>query len=672
MAMAILNNLNIGIKVAAGIGLLLILLLVVSIGAYQGLHGALSNFTDYQSLARQNNALGRIQANMLEVRLRANDFLLTGVEDAAGSVKERVTAATTLAQEASALFQNSTTKSAIETVETELKEYGTTFAKTHDIQRQLTELFLRMNQLGRDMEKALTGIMEDAHRDGETDAAFLAGETLRGMLLAQSYGNKFVQSHSTVDVERTDKELTAFREKSDKLAGMVNNAESKALGTALTTTFNQYQAAFAALKTSIFERDRLVQETLYRIGPAIAQTTEDMKQRNIELQDQLGPRAGAEIQQAVTTTLVIAGVAVAVGLVVAFGLAVLIARPVVAMTDAMRRLAEGDHSVAIPARNRHDEIGHMAEAVQVFKDNAIEVERLRAEQEAQARRAADDKRQAMNQFADGFESSVKSVVGSVSTASTEMRVNAQSLSTIADETNRQSAAVATAAEQASSNVQTVATAAEELSGSIDEISRKVNQSSTIAGRAVDEADRTNMVVTGLVDAARKIGDVVQLINNIASQTNLLALNATIEAARAGEAGKGFAVVASEVKNLATQTGRATEEISGQIAEMQAAATGAADAIKSIGGTILRINEIITTIAAAVKEQAGATQEIARNVQQAASGTQKVTANIGSVTRAAAETGSLSGKVLSAAECLLRESGSLSHAVDGFIRQVRST
>ena len=669
--MTLLNNVQIGTKVTAGIGALLILLLVVSAGAYEALNGALANFTDYQNLAQQNNALGRIQANMLEVRLRANDFLLTGIEDAANAVKDRVAAATALAQAAGTLFENKATRNAIDDIEKNLKDYGATFAQTHDIQRQLTELFLSMNQLGRDIGKTLTETMENARHDGDSDSAFLAGEALRGILLAQSYSNKFVQSHNAGDANQTDQELATVREKIAALIATVKTPENRDRSATLTATLQHYQDAFRGLKAHIFERDRLVQDTLYKIGPAIAQATEDMKIANIKLQDQLGPQAGAEIRQTLTTTLVIAGLAIAVGLVVALGLTVLIARPVVAMTDAMRRLAAGDHGVTIPARDRHDEIGRMAQAVQVFQDNAIEVERLKAEREAQARRAADDKKQAMNQFADSFESSVKSVVGTVSSASTEMRVNAESLSTIAEETNRQSMAVAMAAEQASTNVQTVATAAEELSGSIDEISRKVNQSSTIASQAVNEADRTNQVVAGLVGAAQKIGDVVKLIHSIAAQTNLLALNATIEAARAGEAGKGFAVVANEVKSLATQTGKATEEISGQVAEMRAAATGAAEAIKGIGETILRINEIITTIAAAVGEQAAATQDIARNVQQAASGTLKVTTNIGDVTRAAAKTGSLSEKVLVAAESLLRESGNLGQAVDGFILKVRS-
>jgi methyl-accepting chemotaxis protein len=366
-------------------------------------------------------------------------------------------------------------------------------------------------------------------------------------------------------------------------------------------------------------------------------------------------------------TLGVAAVASLIGLVIARSLS----RPVVAMTGAMHRLAAGDTKAEIRGAERADEIGTMAKAVAVFRTNMIEAERLRHAQEETKRNAEAERKAAMAKLADGFEASVKGVVEAVSSMAGEMRSSAQSLSATAEETSRQSTAVAAASEEASTNVQTVAAASEELSSSIGEIGRQVTQSAKIAGQAVHEASQTNQSVQSLAEAAQKIGEVVKLINDIAGQTNLLALNATIEAARAGEAGKGFAVVASEVKNLATQTAKATEDITAQIGAIQGATEQSVSAIGGIGKTIAEINEIATAIASAVEEQGAATQEIARNVQQAAKGTGEVSENIAGVTKAASETGAAANMVLSAAEQLSGQSVELRRQVESFLKQVRA-
>ncbi|HWA46609.1 MAG TPA: methyl-accepting chemotaxis protein [Hypericibacter adhaerens] len=262
---------------------------------------------------------------------------------------------------------------------------------------------------------------------------------------------------------------------------------------------------------------------------------------------------------------------------------------------------------------------------------------------------------------------VKEVVGVVASSASEMETSAQSMSATAEETNRQSTAVAAASEQAATNVQTVASAAEELSASIREIQQQMANSARIAQQAVEQVDRTDATVTGLAQAAEKIGEVVNLISDIASQTNLLALNATIEAARAGEAGKGFAVVASEVKNLANQTAKATEEIGQQIAAMQTATGDSVQAIRGIGETIKQISEVTTTVASAVEQQGAATQEISRNVQQAAAGTQEVSSNITGVQQAATQTGTAAGQVLSGARELAKQGQQLNTEIEEFLR-----
>jgi methyl-accepting chemotaxis protein len=383
----------------------------------------------------------------------------------------------------------------------------------------------------------------------------------------------------------------------------------------------------------------------------------------------------AEAFQAISNMQILMAIIAIAGIVVigiaGFLIARSIAKPVVSMTGAMGELASGNLEADIPAQGRADELGEMAGAVQVFKENAVRVKKMEAEQIDAEKRAEKEKRATMNKMADDFEASVGGIVKTVAAASTQLQSTAQSLSATAEETSQQSTTVAAAAEQASANVQTVAAATEELSSSVSEIGRQVAQSSQIASRAVTDAMHTNKQIQGLAEAASKIGEVVSLITDIAEQTNLLALNATIEAARAGDAGKGFAVVASEVKNLANQTGKATEEISGQIGGIQVATRDAVVAIEGIGKTIGEIDEIATTIASAVEEQGAATQEIARNVEQAATGTQDVTANIGGVNLAASETGTASAQVLEAARELSGESDMLRGEVDKFIAQVRT-
>ncbi|RAI36451.1 methyl-accepting chemotaxis protein [Rhodoplanes serenus] len=379
----------------------------------------------------------------------------------------------------------------------------------------------------------------------------------------------------------------------------------------------------------------------------------------------------AQVWTSTKRSLIAAGLLLAVTLLVSILMARSITGPIHRMTAAMRTLAGGQLDVEIPGVGRRDEIGDMADAVAVFKANAVERTRLEAEHKEAEARAVAQRKADMVRLADQFEAKVGGIIATVSSAATELEATATTLTRTADTTQQMSSTVSTASEEASTNVQAVAAATNEMTSSIGEISRQVQASSRIADEAVRQAGQTDARVGELSQAANRIGDVVKLITAIAEQTNLLALNATIEAARAGEAGKGFAVVAQEVKALAAQTGKATGEIGAQISAMQQATQDSVVAIKAIGGTIGQIAEIASAIAAAVEEQGAATAEISRNIQQAAHGTTRVAENICEVSRGAEETGAASGEVLSAAGQLAGESSRLKAEVETFLATVRA-
>lgn len=360
----------------------------------------------------------------------------------------------------------------------------------------------------------------------------------------------------------------------------------------------------------------------------------------------------------------------AVAIVLAFLLGRGLSRPLAAITAVMNRLSSGEIDVTIPGSERRDELGTMAAAVDVFRRSMIEARGMRDAQEASKQQTELEKRALQRQMADRFEADVKSVVATVAKATSEMQRVAGEITSSVNGTSEQAAAAAAASEEASASVSTVAAATEELASSVTEISRQVTHSSQVADNAVVKAGRTTEMVGSLATAAEKIGDVLRLIGAIASQTNLLALNATIEAARAGEAGRGFAVVASEVKELASQTAKATDEIAGQVAAIQSATGECVTAIGGISDTIREISGIATTIAAAVEQQGSATREIARSVQQAATGTSEVSVNVTGASQSADRSRALADNVLAATGQLGRQADALHESVDTFLAGLR--
>ena len=665
------TNLSVGKKIGLGSGAILAFLIILSGLAFYGLSLANSQFGEYRNLARQTNQMGRIQANLLSARLGVKDYIIKNSAEAAQTVRDRASTTEEIIQGAEELFQGSEHLSSIVGAAEQIATYRSSFEEVTGFVKQRNELVDQLNTIGPESERTLTKIMKSAFDDGDATAAYRAGISLRHLLLARLYSNRFLVDNQQASADRSKQELSDFEKTASEMLSELQNPVRRELATKVVALAGDYKSTFSEVVEVIFSRNGIISGSLDVIGPRLADEMEQIKLSNKAAQDELGPRMTETLRLEVIAVGVGAAVAILIGVLLAFFTGRAISRPIVEMTTAMRSLAEGDTTAEVPARNRGDEIGVMAHAVQVFKENAIETERLREERRREEENREREKREATLRMADDLESSVKGVVDGVGSAADEMKVTAESLSAASEQTSSRASTVAAASEEATVTAQTVASAAEELSNSIQEIARQVADAANVSSTGKGQAESTNATVKGLAEGAQKIGDVVSLINDIAEQTNLLALNATIEAARAGEAGKGFAVVASEVKSLANQTAKATEEISQQIGTMQESTQKTVGEIEAVVEAMSRISEMTTAVASAVEEQNAATRDIAQNIQQTASGTENVSANITEVNSAAQQSGEAAGKVVDVVGQLTDQSNTLRSELEQFLARLRA-
>ena len=667
--MSKLQNMKISSKIFGGFGVVLALLLIISgVGIY-GLFQSGENFGRYRSLALQTNASGRVQANLLEARLQAKNYVIQASQQNIDNVKARANKTLEMIERLKGRV-NSPEKSRIATdAETAVKQYLTAFDQVTAKQDRRNDLVHNiLNKKGPEMERKLTSVMESAFRDDDAEAAYRAGLTLRNLLLARLYVIKFLVENDGASVARVRKELAAAKENRETLYGNLQNPERRGLAEEVDVLLGAYTKAFENVRSTILARNQIVKGTLDVIGPRVASEVEQLKLAVKKEQDILGPATVTSIETAQIAAAGVSLAGVVFGVLAAWVIGRGISGPTNRITEAMRRLADGDTSAEIDGAERRDEIGDMARATQIFRDNAIE--RARLEQQSSSETVEREKRQqAVDTLISDFRTAVEELLTSVGANMDQMEKTAAELNNIAEQTSGQTNGAASAAEEASTNVQTVASAAEELSSSIQEIGHQVTQAREVIEKASGTARSSNEQITGLATSAQKIGEVVSLISEIAEQTNLLALNATIEAARAGEAGKGFAVVASEVKELAEQTAKATDQISDQIGEIQSATGDAVTSIQRITDTMDEVNNYSNAIASAVEEQNAATMEISRNVQQAAAGTQEVTTNITGVSGSVTETRQSAEQMRTASSAVVEQSDRLKQTVDKFLSDV---
>ena len=667
----IISNLKIRWKIGLGVGCVLLLMMVVAAQSYFSLKGSESQFEKYRELAKQTNLSSEVTIDLASFTLKVKDYLLTNSEDAIDDIRKEAVAIKSAIEEMTALFERDQNYEVIKSASSDIDAYISAFEEVTNFVEKRNQLVAQLHKLGPDAEQKINNTLETAYENEDATAAYYSGVLLGSVLRAQLNANEFLISHNDKSARRVRNELSSLEEITQEMTSVLDDLDPYEEVLEIVTLSGTYTPLFNEVQSVIKKRNELIENTLNIIGPRLASTMKVIQENNTARQDQLGEAATVKNNQAVLTLATVALITVVLCAIGSLLLSSIIARPVVRMTNTMLEIARGNLETDVPALGQSDEIGKMATAVEVFKENALETERLRSEKIEIDKQATKEKHRATIKLADDLESSVKSIVDRVSDAADQMKETAASMSKSTGVTVDRAGVVESASAEANTTAETVAKSADGLSASIRKISEQISSAREFTTVGKKKAAATNDTVQSLTEGAQKIGDVVRLIEDIAEQTNLLALNATIEAARAGEAGKGFAVVASEVKSLANQTAKATEDIRGQIEHMQKTTSRSVAEIEDVADMITKISDMTNDVANAVDHQDTATQKITDNIRITANGTQQVSLNIADVNAAAKQSLHSSNEVVEVVENLQTQSSVLSSELKQFLSTLRS-
>ncbi len=663
--LAIANRITLSGRLIGGFGLLMVLIGGTSIFYNARIRDVRDNVARIERASTASDMVGDFASNLLVLRRVIVDYVRSG---SATDRNRSLAAFEPLDKSLEKLGGVVGPRSDV--LHTGLAAYHTAFNRLDEELKKRKGAFAAVNASGARLTNLLTTVTLDLGTAEEP--ALPAAQRLEQAvqaLRATTYRYAAALASSDIDIvgaerERVGKELAAV-----KASPPANPGLAKIIDT-LPAQTDKFLVSADLLVSSATSAEEVF-AALVKTGVKLGDDAEALRSDYQTSRSDDISRTARIAEEASVSGSIAAVTGVLLGIILAGLITVSISTLIKRITRTMSQLAGGDLTVVIEGAERRDQIGDMARAVGIFKDNASRIAQVESEKERLAEQTERDRKAGLTDLASQLEETVKNIADSVKQSAQRMHDGAMTMNGAAERTKTRSSAVAAASEQASVNVQTVAAAAEQLSASIREIGRQAQSSATVAGRAASQASKTTATMEDLSQAADRIGEVIKLINDIAAQTNLLALNATIEAARAGDAGRGFAVVASEVKSLAAQTARATDEIAAQIASIQGETREAATAIKGIEAVITEINQIASSTAAAVEQQSAATTEIARNVQQAAVGTDEVSSNIAGVLEAAAETDGHARTALENSNQLSGQADRLWQAVLGFVEGVRA-